>query len=184
MKTACIFLAPGFEEMEALATADVLIRGGVDVTLVSVADDYAVTGSHNITICADALVDDYDLTNVDCLICPGGLPGSSNLAACKPLCQALQSHSAQGKLVAAICAAPALVFAPLGLVDGKNATAYPGFDDQLAQYGATPVNQRVVKDSNVITGNGPSSAIPFGLAVLEYLTDKDIAASVAAGMLV
>lgn len=184
MKRSYIFLATGFEEIEALATADVLRRAGMDITLVSIYKDRMVTGANGITVAADEVLAGTDCSDADWLICPGGMPGAENLVRCEPLAELLKAHFAKGGRIAAICAAPGVVLAPLGIVKGKQATCYPGFESALEQGGATPVKVRVQEDGNVITGNGPSSAIPFALAIAAATVGRDKAAEIANGMLV
>ena len=183
MECSYIFLATGFEEIEALATVDVLRRGGMDVKLVSIHDEPIVAGAHGIVVTADTIMADTDFTNAEWLICPGGLPGSENLYNHDPLAELLQAHNAAGKQIAAICAAPALVLARLGILAGKRATCYPGFGSVLAECGANPLQQHVVIDGNTTTGNGPASAAPFALAIVEQSKGADVAKAVADGML-
>lgn len=184
MKRSYIFLATGFEEIEALATADVLRRAGMEVTLVSIYKDRMVTGAHGVTVAADVVIAGCDFSDADWLICPGGMPGAKNLVDNSELAALLKSHCTAGGRVAAICAAPAVVLASLGLLEGRNATCYPGFEDMMTAAGAKAKDARVVVDGNIITGNGPSSAVPFALAIAEATVVKSAAADVAAGMLV
>lgn len=183
MKPSFLFLANGFEEIEALATVDVLRRAQLDVTTVSIYNSKDVTGAHGIVVVADTTIGECDFTGADWLILPGGLPGADNLLACKPLADLLQKHFAAGGRVAAICASPGVVLAPLGIVNGKKATGYPGFEGKLEAGGATTTGERVTVDGNVTTGNGPSSAVPFALAIVEQTAGKAIADGVATGML-
>lgn len=165
-----LFLAEGFEEVEALTPVDLLRRAGVDVMTVAVGEFRQVTGAHGITVEADLLLDDEDMTDAEMLIAPGGMPGAKNLADSHKVCELFKAQAARGGYVAAICAAPAVLLAPLGILDGKKATCYPGFEEPLAQHGATHVaGERVVRDGNVITSNGPSSAMPFALALVDAL---------------
>lgn len=119
MKKSFVFLATGFEEIEALATVDVLRRAGIEVTVVSIYKDRMVTGAHGITVAADVVMAGADFSDCDWLICPGGMPGSEHLAKFEPLTELLKQHNANGGRIAAICAAPAVVLAPLGILDGK-----------------------------------------------------------------
>lgn len=183
MKRSYLFLATGFEEIEALATVDVLRRANVSVTTVSVNSHREVTGAHGVEVVADTTFDSCDFADVDWLILPGGLPGADNLLAHTPLCDLLKKHHADGGRIAAICASPGVVLAPLGIVEGKRATAYPGFDEKLKVGGAVPTGERVTVDGNIITGNGPSSAVPFALKIVENTQGKAIAQQVASGML-
>lgn len=181
---ACIFLAPGFEEIEALATCDVLRRCGMEVTLVSILDDMTVTGSNGIKVEADCTISKLNTSDVDWLICPGGMPGSTNLYECKKFVELLKAHKASGKYVAAICAAPAVVLAQAGLLKDAKATCYPGFENLLAEGGAQMQSVRVVVSDKIVTGNGPSSAIPFALKIAELSFGSEVANQVADGMLV
>lgn len=183
MLTSYLFLADGFEEIEALATVDVLRRAQIVVATVSISAGKEVTGAHGIVVTSDISIDDCDFETADWLILPGGMPGASNLLECDKLVEALKVHNAKGGRIAAICASPGVVLAPLGIVDGKKATSYPGFEDKLIEAGAEHIAKRVVVDGNVTTGNGPSSAVPFALSIVEQTLGRVVADQVAAGML-
>ncbi len=180
MKKAFVFLATGFEEIEAAGTIDVLRRGEVETTIVSITGELKVAGAHGIELMADALFEDTDFTDADALILPGGMPGSNNLNACEPLKELVVKHYDQGKLTAAICAAP-LVLGGLGILKGRRATCYPGFEPQLI--GATITGEPAVIDGNVITGKGPGLVFDFALAILKVLKGKAVAEEVASGLL-
>lgn len=180
MKKAFLFLAPGFEETEAIGTADVLRRGGVNVTIVSVMGDKMVEGAHGISVATDASFGDVDYKDADVLILPGGMPGTNNLNAHEGLKTLLKSQYEAGKYVAAICAAP-IVLGGIGILKGKKATVYPGFEGQLI--GADVKTDAAVKDGNIITGHGPGLVYQFGLTILEALKGKDVAEETAAGLL-
>lgn len=182
MEKSYLFLADGFEEIEALGTVDLLRRAGIEIETVSVNETLAVKGAHNIEVAADIMLKDCP-TEANIYIAPGGMPGSSNLAANARVCELLKQQSDKGGRVAAICAAPGVVLAPLGILDGYDATCYPGFEEALMAGGAFHKKQRVVVDRNVITANGPSSAIPFALSIIEALKGQDAADQVAAGIL-
>lgn len=182
MSTTYLFLAPGFEEIEAITPVDLLRRAGIDVMTVAVGESRHVTGAHGITVEADLLLDDEDMTDAEMLIAPGGMPGAANLAASSKVCALFKAQAGRGAFVAAICAAPAVLLAPLGILEGKSATCYPGFEDDLIANGANHVDTRVVRAGNVITANGPSSAIPFALALVDALRPRKDA-EVAAGLL-
>lgn len=182
MRTSYLFLAPGFEEIEALATVDILRRAGMDVVIVSVGVSGPVSGAHGVQVVADTDIDAVpDDPDAEWLIAPGGMPGASNLAACGRLAGMFKAQAARGGNIAAICAAPAVVLAPLGLLDGRNATCYPGFESRCE--GSVMLGHRVVADGNIITANGPSSAVPFALAIVEKSLGKGVADSIAGGML-
>lgn len=175
-----VFLADGFEEVEALATVDVLRRCGIEVQTVSISYSEEVTGAHGIIVKADKVLDYSMLQDADFLILPGGLPGATNLRDCEALQEVLKQHAAKGGNLAAICAAP-MVLGGLGLLEGKEATCYPGFEKYMI--GAKPGSLPVVQDGNVITGKGPAFAFAFGLKIAEAIKGKEVAGDVAAGML-
>lgn len=180
MKKAIVFLANGFEEMEATGTVDILRRGGIDTKTVSITDERKVIGAHNMEYTADSVFTETDFSDADALILPGGMPGSSNLNDCEPLKELLIEHYKKEKIVAAICAAP-LVLGGLGLLKGRRATCYPGFEPKLI--GATVTGEAVEIDGNVITGRGPGLVFNFGLALVSVLKSEAVAEEVAAGLL-
>lgn len=181
MKRSYIFLATGFEEIEALATADVLRRAGMEVTLVSIYKDRMVTGANGITVAADVVFDGVDYTDAGWLICPGGMPGAENLVRCEPLADLLKNHVAAGGRVAAICAAPAVVLGQLGLLKGRSATCYPGFEHLLT--GAKFTDAPVVCDDKFVLGNGPANALNWALEIVSQTLGRTPAEHVAGGML-
>jgi len=176
MKRAFIFLAEGFEEIEAINTIDILRRADVELTIVSIYAHKNVKAAHNVTIEADATFAETDFANGDMLILPGGMPGSANLRACQPLNDLILKYSEQGKYLAAICAAP-MVFGNLGLLQGKTATCYPGFENELK--GATPSDKPVVVSGNIITGKAPGCTMEFALTLVELLKSKELADTIA-----
>ena len=181
MAKAFVFLANGFEDVEALIPVDVLRRGGVDVTTVSVVDDSQVVESaHGVQMVADALFDDCDYSGADLLLLPGGMPGATNLYEHGGLCEAVKAQAAAGRRLAAICAAPAVVLGQLGLLSGHRATCYPGFEHLLA--GATYTGELCTVDGNITTGEGPAAAFPFAYELLAQLTDRSVSDKVAEGM--
>ncbi len=180
MNRSFLFLAQGFEEVEALTVVDVMRRAGMDIKTVSITDDHEVKGAHGIPVVADLLFEETSFDGAEWLIVPGGMPGASNLASCGPLCDLLKSHAVNGK-VAAICASPAVVLAPLGILDGRPATCYPGFEDQMC--GAEMKSDNVVALDRVITANGPAAATPFAFAIVANSMGEGVAQQVAAGML-
>lgn len=181
--TSFIFLADGFEEIEALTVVDVMRRAGMEARTVSISNSKLVRGSNGVIVEADTMFNDADFTNAEWLVCPGGMPGAENLHKFSALGELLKLHSTHPGKVAAICAAPAVVLAPLGLLRDITATCYPGFEGQLTKGGAEYVNQRVVTDGNIITANGPSSALLFALAIVASSKGEDAARAVAEGML-
>lgn len=183
MKKSYLFLADGFEEIEALATVDVLRRSGMTVNTVAIAPDGKAVGANGIKVTADTTIDHIALDrDTDWLICPGGMPGASNLAACEPLCEMLRRHHASGGRIASICASPAVVLAPLGILEGRRATCYPGFETMVTD--AEMTGEPVVALDTLITANGPGNTIPFALAIVAVSRGADVAADVAAGMMV
>ena len=180
MAKVCVFTADGFEEIEGLTVVDLLRRAGAEVQMVSISNTKTVTGSHNIVLQADVLFEEADYSKMDLLVLPGGMPGTLHLGEHTGLCRLLQDFAAEGKKVAAICAAPSVLGA-LGILKEKKAVCYPGFEEYLP--GAEMQPHGVVVDGNVITGRGPAYAFKFGLAILEQLTSKKVAEEVAAGML-
>lgn len=178
-----VFLADGFEEVEALTPVDVLRRAGMDVKTVSITDSHKVTGAHGITVEADLTFKQADFSDTEWLIVPGGMPGAANLHDFSALNDLLKVHAMNGGHIAAICAAPAVVLAPTGLLKGKEATAYPGFEEGLAEGGAKHKDARVVVDGKIVTSNGPSSALLFALKIVGISKGEEVAQQVAAGML-
>lgn len=181
MKRVFVFLAEGFEEIEAISTIDILRRAEVDVTTVSITSDREVVGAHGVPVVADKCIADVKHTETDAIVLPGGLPGATNLEASQPLREMIVEADKKGLLLAAICAAP-VVYGSMGLLKEKVATAYPGFEEKLAcrQYSQ---KEPVVVDGHIITGRGPGYSFPFALAIVEYLLDKETANMVAGGML-
>lgn len=181
MNKTYLFLANGFEDIEALAVVDILRRGGVEVLTVAIADSLEVTSAHGVTVKADTLLKEVLSARAECLIFPGGMPGAEHLGNCKPLMEWMQSHyDAEGR-VAAICAAPAMVLSQLNAGHRLRLTSYPGFEQCLPN--AEVLADGVVVDGRVISGKGPGFAVPFGLAILRELRSAEVADTVAAGML-
>ena len=190
MKGTYIFLADGFEISEALTTVNMLRRGGVNVKTVSIYDDRIVTSSNRIPIIADMAFGEFKASTTfgpclktDVMIFPGGMPGSSNLAAFGKLMDIMQQHYTEGGTLAAICAAPSVVLGLLPNLEGKKMTCYDGFEDALIEKGVEYVKSGVVVDGNMITGRGPGWAVDFGLAILEHVKGKEIAEKVKAGLM-
>ena len=180
MKKVYVFLADGFEDVEALIPVDVLRRGGVDVTTVSITDFPLVQSAHGVNIEADMMIEQCDFSDADLLFLPGGMPGATNLFENKDVCKAVVDQHAAGKKVAAICASPAVVLAPLGILDGKRATCYPGFEQALTE--STYTGDLVTVDGNVTTGEGPAAAFPFAYELLTQLVNKQTSDQIAEGM--
>ncbi|SHJ57030.1 DJ-1 family glyoxalase III [Parasporobacterium paucivorans] len=166
MYKVLVFLAEGFEEVEALAVADVLMRAGARVRLVSVSESLQVKGAHGIEIKAGQCLRDVVQEEADILFLPGGMPGTTNLGNSKELKEMLFKQNQAGRRIAAICAAPSIL-GEMGLLQGKKATCYPGFEDALA--GAVVVNEKVVTDGNITSSRGMGTAIDLGLALTKIL---------------
>lgn len=178
-----IFLADGVEEVEAVATVDALRRAGMDVVSVSITDSPIVTGATSQKIVADTLLSQVDLTDADWLIVPGGVPGAPNLHASKAVNDAIVSHAAKGGRIASICAGPAVVLAPTGVLKGHTATCYPGLENQLTEGGAKYVKTPVVVDGKLITSEGPATTLVFAKAIITETLGADKANEVLSGML-
>ncbi len=166
------FMADGLEEIECLAVVDILRRAQIECVTVSVTGDDWITGSHGIRIITDALWREISPTEDDVLFLPGGMPGTTELGAFEPLCEELKRHGKAGGRMAAICAAPS-VLGDLGLLEGKKATCYPGFESRLK--GAEYVRDGVVTDGNVTTARGMGFAIDLGLELVRLLRDGETA---------
>ena len=167
-----LFLADGFEEIEALTIVDVLRRADLQVKTVSVTDSLTVKGAHGISVISDALFGNCSFDKVKALVLPGGMPGAETLGKHKGLTELLKEYHNTDTVLAAICAAP-MVFGQLGLLKGKKAVAYPGFEPKLE--GASIQNDLVVVDGKIITGKGPAAALPFALKLAEVLASKETA---------
>lgn len=175
-KKIFVFLAEGFEETEAIATIDVLRRGKLNVLTVSVTADKTVKGAHGISVVTDEVIANADMDKAYALVLPGGMPGTLNLQACTPLTDKVVSFAKDGKLIAAICAAP-MIFGELGLLQGKEAVCYPGFEEHLK--GATvPADRKTVIDGNIVTSVGVISVLEFGLTLVELIAGKQTRADV------
>ncbi len=164
MKTIFVFLATGFEEIEALTPVDVLRRAGLDVQTVSVMNEQTVAGAHGVPVVADKMFAEINPEDAEMILLPGGLPGATNLDEHAGLSELIMKFAEAGKPLAAICAAP-LVLGNRGLLQGKKATCYPGFETYLS--GAEYTANLVEVDGNVITGKGPGAAMEFAFAIVE-----------------
>lgn len=180
MKKVAVFLANGFEEIEALAIVDVLRRAEIPVQTVSVTGEQKVTGAHGIPVLADTLFNDVDFSQINVIVLPGGMPGSKHLNEHDGVKKLVTEFVAQGKEVAAICAAP-IVLGGLNLLDGKKATCYPGFEPELM--GATVTGEKVVTDGNITTGRGPGLAFDFALELVEKIAGLATRRDVQEGLL-
>lgn len=171
-----IFMADGCEEIEGLTVVDIVRRAGIHITTISISGKKEVAGAHGITFLADAKKDEVDFSTLDGIVLPGGMPGTTNLGADETVDKVIREFAAGGKLVAAICAAPS-VLGQAGLLNGKHATSYPGFEPKLT--GAVTSEDPVVQDGNVITSRGMGTAIAFALEIVSYFTDKKTADKLA-----
>lgn len=177
MKTVYAFLADGMEEVEALMVIDLLRRTKeLDVVTVSIKDDLLIESSHNIKLYADKKIDEIDFEKGDCLFLPGGLPGTTKLENCQILAEQIRKYNGEGKWLAAICAAPS-VFGKLGILEGKKATCYPGFEQYL---NCKEVGGLVVRDGHIITAKALGAALELGLEMITALIDEATSNQVAA----
>ena len=173
MKKVYLFLADGFETVEALAPVDVMRRAGIEVVTVSIMGRADVISAQNVKVVADALYEDVSLADASALVLPGGGVGTDNLSAHEPLRAALVEAHSRGVLVAAICAAP-MVFGRIGILEGRKATCYPGCEGDL--FGAEYTAVAVQEDGNIITGSGPGVSFDFGFALVERLCGAETVA--------
>lgn len=182
MSESFVFLAAGFEEIEALTVIDVMRRAGMNVQTVSITSALQVRGAHGVTVNCDVLFDNTLFDSPEWLVLPGGMPGATNLYEFGPLQGLLkaQAESENGR-IAAICAAPAVVLGQLGLLKGEKATCYPGFENLIQ--GAEVIDAPVVVSNKFVLGNGPAKALPWALSVVKEALGQEEAAKVAAGML-
>ena len=176
MSNIAICMADGCEEIEGLTVVDILRRAGIKIDMLSINDTLTVTGSHGIEFKADKLVKDVASFDYDGIVLPGGMPGTTNLEANTHVQKGVMQLFNQGKLVAAICAAPSIL-GRNGVANGKKVTSYPGFEDAFSK--ANYVEEPVVVDGNVITSRGMGTAVDFALAILSYLKGKDAADDMA-----
>ncbi len=168
-KKVLVLLAEGFEEMEAVITSDLCIRAGLDVCTAGI-DGIDVTGSHGLSLIAD-----YDLVDIDdefdAVVIPGGMPGAQNIADNDMAMELIQAHADAGKLICAICAAPAVVLGTTDILDGRKATCYPGLHDKFKS-SVKYIDEMVVTDGNVITAKGPGAAPAFAFEIIKALVGQ------------
>lgn len=179
MKTVFVFLAEGFEEIEAVTTIDLLRRAGLAVQTIAVGPSLEVAGAHHLPIIADRHISNAEPETADAFVLPGGMPGMSNLAASTELLEMLQRAYAEGKLLCAICAAPS-IFGRLGFLEGRPATCYPGFESELGGY--VPTADTVVVTPGIITGRGPGYTTDFALAIATALVGAEASEAVRRGI--
>jgi 4-methyl-5(b-hydroxyethyl)-thiazole monophosphate biosynthesis len=174
-------LAPGFEEIEAITIVDVLRRADLNVVTISMTNESEVTGSHDIPVIADQLFTETEYSEFDVLILPGGMPGATNLDSHDGLKKQILDFNKNNKVLGAICAAP-LVYGHLGILKGRKAVCYPGFEQELD--GAFVTEEPAIIDGNIVTGRGVGTALKFSLLIVELLVGKDKSDSLAKAMLV
>ncbi|MCF7928250.1 MAG: DJ-1/PfpI family protein [Spirochaetales bacterium] len=179
MAETAVFLADGFEEVEAITPIDFLRRAGITVHIVGVRRQ-VVKGGHDLVVQAETLIDDLNV-DLDAVIFPGGKTGAENLAASDAVSSLIHDTYIKGNLVAAICASPALVLYPQGILKGKRFTCYPGFEKNTE--GAYFTEKRVVQEGNIITSRGPGSAAEFAIAIIRYLAGDETANTIHAATL-
>lgn len=180
MKKLGVFMADGCEEIEALTVVDLARRAGIEVAMISVTGEKLVKGAHGINFQIDIPAEYMDFDMLDGIVLPGGMPGTLNLGKNEYVQKIIAQFASEGKLVSAICAAPS-VLGEAGLLKGKKATSYPGFEDKLL--GAEICTDAVVVDGNIITSRGMGTAIDFALAIIEYLVDKETADKLSTGII-
>ncbi len=164
-----IFLADSCEEIEALTVVDTLRRAKMEIEMISITGKKEITGSHNIVFFAEKLFEEVDFSTLDGVVLPGGMPGTLHLGEHEGVNRIIKEFHKDGKMVAAICAAPSVLGAA-GLLEGKQATCHPGFEEKLI--GATPTTALpVVRDGNIITSRGMGTALEFALAIVRYFGD-------------
>jgi 4-methyl-5(b-hydroxyethyl)-thiazole monophosphate biosynthesis len=181
-KRALVFLAEGFEEVEAVTPVDFLRRAGIEVTTAAVGKDRVVTGARGIPVVADTVAANLVGLPYGAVVLPGGMPGAKNLAASGVVDAVIREAAAKGRIIAAICAAPVIVLAPRGVLAGKKFTCFPGMEKEIS--GAVWQEDEVVVDGNLITSRGAGTAALFALAIIEHLTDKDTADKIGKSTLV
>lgn len=176
MAKVAIFLATGFEEIEALTVVDLLRRVHVEIDMVSITGEKKAVGSHNIVVETDKIINQLNFNEYDMLILPGGMPGTLNLEACEALMSQVDAFYTQGKLLAAICAAPS-IFGHRHMLEGRLACCYPGFEKDL--FGANVSLEPVCVDGKIITSRGMGCAVEFGLKLVEILLGEEVSKDLA-----
>ena len=186
MKGVYIFLADGFEDIEALGTRDILKRAGIDVQLVGITEDPFVVSSHGLMVGIDCsladLEESYGASEGDVMVFPGGMPGARNLGRCTRLVELMKDHYSDGGTLAAICAAPGLVLSQLDDLWGIDFTCYDGFEDPMRSKGATFTARPAVTCGRIITGRGPGHTEAFALEMVRKVKGEAVAAEVQYGM--
>ena len=180
MTKVAVIMANGFEEIEALSIVDILRRGGVEVSMVALESNLSVSGAHGVRIDSDIIFDEYDFSQADMIVLPGGLPGAEYLAKSQKLATKLKEAKSNGKKLAAICAAP-WALSTAGVL-GEKYTCYPGFEATVNHNGYNP-DKNVVIDGDIITSRGPATAMEFALALLKELCGEETYNQVKSGLL-
>lgn len=165
-----VFLAEGFEEVEALTVVDYLRRVDIVVDTVSITEERQVKGAHDIVVMADKTIDELDLVNYTTVVIPGGMPGASNLRDNEEVTNIVKEIYEKQKLVAAICAGP-IVLHRAGILNDKLVTSFPGFEEELT--GSSHTGKNVERDANIITARGPYFAVDFALEIVDYLLGEE-----------
>jgi 4-methyl-5(b-hydroxyethyl)-thiazole monophosphate biosynthesis len=181
MKKAAIFFAPGFEEVEALTPADVLKRAGADVELISITEDKNVTGAHELTIVCDRVFEGKPIEEKDIIILPGGVQGARNLQQHPKLIDLIKEFDTEKKWIAAICAAP-MILGDMGILAGRKATCFPGFEHHLKDAHHYPAP--AITDGHIITGRGIGAAMEFSIEITANLYGPEKAAELREKMVV
>ncbi|MDK0761313.1 DJ-1/PfpI family protein [Clostridium perfringens] len=182
MKKVLVFLAEGFETIEALSVVDVCNRAKVTCHACSLTENRAVNSAHGTMVLCDKLISDDDLETYDAIVLPGGMPGSTNLRDNEKVQSLIKKYNKENKIVAAICAAP-IALAKAGVIEGKKVTSYPGFKEELGNVNYVE-EDTVVVDGNIITSRGPATALVFGLEILKKLGYEKEAEEIREGMLI
>jgi len=177
MTKALVFLATGFEEIEALTVVDILRRAGVDVTVAGLTPN-VTEGKHGVKVIPDKFIDEVNVDDFDAVVVPGGNPGYKNLRTDQRVIAMVKKAFNSNKIVAAICAGPT-VLSDAGILEGKECTIYPGMDQELEAGGGKPTHDNVVVDGNIITSRGPATALQFALKLAEILAGKQAAETVS-----
>ena len=170
MVNVAILFAEGFEEIEGLTTVDILRRAGISTTIIGV-EEKEITGAHQVTIKSDKTIDKLNISEIDCLVLPGGAPGFENLKNNDLVLSAIKDADQKKKIVAAICASPS-VLSHAGILNQRRSTIYPGMEVEIRKGGGIYVDDIVVIDDHIITSKGPATTIPFALKIVETLIDE------------
>lgn len=172
----CAFLTDGFETVEALAVVDILRRAGITVDTISISDSKQVLSAQNIEVMADYVLSEYSFDDADVLFLPGG-GGHKNYRTCQPLIELVKKHHEEGKYIVAICAAPSFL-GSLGILTGKKATCFPGYEQELTGAAVVPAPVKVVTDGNITTARGMGASIELGLEMVKLLISEEKATEI------